>query len=262
VNWSEKSESVVLCEGFYDRSFWSGLLQHIGCTDPGKSTGVTRRVKYQDPWNRSVVDGQFGFASQTSRLIRVKPCHGKTRIIDEIESALDDRGDRRLLRLVVNVDSDKNADGTPATSKLLERVNITELLRRQNIAYTDTPDGHLTIDNGDTEICLVSWNVSEPPQDALPNQQTLERLVCAAMFAAYPERAKCVTDWLVSRHNPPDLNVKEYAWSVMAGWYAEGGCDDFYQCFWRDERLASELESRLKQCGAWQVAAKLTDTTP
>lgn len=261
MKWSEQAESVVLCEGFYDRSFWSGLLQYMGCTDPGIRPDTSTRVTFPDPWKVTIKQGQFGFASKSERCIRVKPCGGKSNIIREAESALNDRNDRRLLRLVINVDADTNADGTESLSKSFSRAAITELLHRLNINATETPDGHLTIDDGATEICFVRWDVSEPPQDALPNQQTLERLVCAAIFAAYPERAECITNWLASRHNPPPINVKEYAWSVMAGWYAEGSCDDFYQCFWRDQQLAVELESRLRQCGAWQVATKLAETS-
>ena len=257
MNWSEKSESVILCEGFYDRSFWSGLLQHIGCSDPGIRPDTTARVTFPDPWKVTIKQGQFGFASKSNRCIRVKPCGGKSSIIKEAKSALDSRIDRRLLRLVINVDADTNADGTESLSKSVNRVAVEELLRRENIPAQSTPEGNFTIDEGATEIYLVRWNISDAPQDTLPNQQTLERLVCAAIFAAYPDRAECVRQWLASRQNPPELSVKEFAWSVMAGWYADSGCDDFYQCFWRDPKLVPELEKRFQECGAWQVAEKL-----
>jgi len=31
----------------------------------------------------------------------------------------------------------------------------------------------------------------------------------------------------------------------MAGWYAEQGCDEFYQALWKDECLSSALRSEL-----------------
>lgn len=257
MKWSEKLESVVLCEGFYDRSFWSGLLLHSGCTDPGMRPNVSKRTPFPDPWKVTVGQGQFGFASQSGHFVRVKPCDGKTNLLREAEDILKARFDRMLLRLVINVDADTNADGSEPSSKSVSQIAVEELLRRENIGFQPTADGHLTIDEGQTEICLVRWDIGDPPQNALPNQQTLERLVCAAMFAAYSDRAECVKNWLASRQNAPVPDGKEYAWSVMAGWYADGGCDDFYRCFWRDEKLVPELESRLKHCGAWQVAERL-----
>lgn len=31
---TQKVQSIVLCEGFEDRSFWRGWLLHFGCIDP------------------------------------------------------------------------------------------------------------------------------------------------------------------------------------------------------------------------------------
>ena len=28
---SEKIESIIYCEGFYDRAFWDGILQYLKC---------------------------------------------------------------------------------------------------------------------------------------------------------------------------------------------------------------------------------------
>jgi hypothetical protein len=38
------SESAVLCEGYYDRAFWAGLLVHLGCVDPGQGPHGRRPV--------------------------------------------------------------------------------------------------------------------------------------------------------------------------------------------------------------------------
>ena len=45
------SESVILCEGYYDRAFWAGWLTHLGCTDPGQRANGTHRIPVKDPWN-------------------------------------------------------------------------------------------------------------------------------------------------------------------------------------------------------------------
>jgi len=45
----------------------------------------------------------------------------------------------------------------------------------------------------------------------------------------------------------------------MAGWYAEQGCEAFYRVVWTDANVVSELESRLRQCGAWRIAEALAE---
>jgi hypothetical protein len=69
-----------------------------------------------------------------------------------------------------------------------------------------------------------------------------------------------VDAWLRSRHSPPGSTAggaKEHAWSHMAGWYASHNCDDFYHAVWRDEKVAPELEVRLRASGALRVADAL-----
>jgi hypothetical protein len=39
----------------------------------------------------------------------------------------------------------------------------------------------------------------------------------------------------------------------MAGWYADAGCDEFYQAVWRDGPVAAELEARLRANGSWDA---------
>ena len=85
----------------------------------------------------------------------------------------------------------------------------------------------------------------------------LERLACAALAAAYPARAAPVHNWLNARPAPPGVDPKEHAWSYMAGWYAEHGCEAFYSNLWNDPRVVAELDTRLRSSGAWQIAATL-----
>ncbi len=87
----------------------------------------------------------------------------------------------------------------------------------------------------------------------MPAKQTLERLVCAALCAAYPGRGATIAAWLASCGPAPAESPKDHAWSHMAGWYAEAGCDEFYQAVWRDERVVVELEARLRTNGSWDA---------
>jgi hypothetical protein len=45
------------------------------------------------------------------------------------------------------------------------------------------------MESGVTKVSLLRLIVSDPPTAGLPDQQTLERLVSAALAAAYPPRA-------------------------------------------------------------------------
>jgi hypothetical protein len=117
--------------------------------------------------------------------------------------------------------------------------------------------GEIQIDGGKTVVCLIRWEVADASEPALPDQQTLERLACSAVVAAYPARMAAVAAWLNSRPAPPGADPKDHAWSYMAGWYAEHGCENFYGNLWNDPAIVAELERRLRASGAWQIATNL-----
>ncbi len=94
--------------------------------------------------------------------------------------------------------------------------------------------GEYLIDEGTTGIVFLPWWTPDPPAAEIPHQQTLERLICAALAEVYPERAKAVATWLAGRPDPPKLNSKDHAWSYLAGWYAALGCEAFFKCLWDD----------------------------
>ena len=114
---------------------------------------------------------------------------------------------------------------------------------------------------GAVAVSLLRWETDDATGLGLPGQQTLERLVCAALIAAFPQRGPAVQAWLDRRPEAPVAGPKEFAWSHMAGWYAEHGCQEFYSYLWQaesgDGRVREELEKRLRACGAWQVAEAL-----
>lgn len=249
------NESSILCEGYHDRAFWKGWLVHLGCADPGLQPGKTTRSPIRDPWKDPVTKGQFAFHSVSGRFLRVAPCHGKDGILREARLRLGQRGSKPLDRLVINVDPDVQAGGTGAGTTGLRLQDVEAMVRSLDPSATRDADGHIVL--GGTKVALIRWEASDPVADGLPNQQTLERLICAALIAVYPDRGASVQAWLGSRHRPPSMGVKEYAWSYMAGWYAEHGCEDFYTNLWRDQGVVLELETRLRASGAWQIAEAL-----
>jgi len=259
------TESVVLCEGYYDRAFWAGWLEHLGCIDPGRQPGKPGRVAVWDPWNKLVTGGQYGYRSKTDKFVRIVPCAGKQNVFHKMRNTLAEERRRmessasqaRLSRLIVSVDPDVSADATAETG--FRRQDLVSLLRELDPSSADTRQVDVSLFGGATTVSLIRWEVRDPVAPGLPNEQTLERLVCAALVAAYPTRAPAVQGWLDSRPHAPKAGPKEFGWSYMAGWYAEFGCATFYQKIWLDNRVAAELRSRLMECGAWPIAEALAE---
>jgi hypothetical protein len=168
------------------------------------------------------------------------------------------RPSKALVRLILNIDADMQADGSVTGPSGLRRQDIEHFLRTTfDPAAAVNSEGEIEIDGGSTKIALVRWEAADPHGPSLSPQQTLERLASAALLAAYPARTKAIEDWLAARPAPPAAHPKEHAWSHMAGWYAEHGWDDFYTNLWRDPRVVQELETRLRASGAWDIAARL-----
>jgi hypothetical protein len=255
-DWAEQRQSVILCEGFHDRAFWKGWLTHLGCTDLG-----ARKRPIKDPWDVTVAGkGKHAYRSRSGKFVLVAPCDGKDNILPAMTAWLDERDAKPITRLVVNVDADVNADGTPSRASPLSRTAIVDRVRKIDSTMTEATESSLLLDNGATEVALVRWEANDALAPGLPNQQTLERLVCAAQVAAYPERGTCVHNWFSTLHEPPQplqSCVKEYAWSYMAGWYAGQNCEAFYSCLWSNDKIAAELKSRLQPSGAWQIVESL-----
>jgi len=263
---SAQRESVILCEGYHDRAFWAGWLEHLGCTDPGRPGGTSSRVPVSDPWGAPVTRGEFGYHSKSGKFVRVFPCRGdKTRVLREARNRLGEECQRvqqhaepRLVRLILNVDPDVSADGN-AVQTGFRHQDLRTLVQEYDPSAAEAEHGDLVLFAGATLVSLIRWEATDQAADGLPNQQTLERLVCAALVAAYPDRGPAVQRWLDSRPAGPQAGPKEFGWSYMAGWYAEFGCEGFYRNLWRCKRLVAELRSRLAQCGAWRVAEALAD---
>jgi hypothetical protein len=252
------SESVIYCEGYHDRAFWKGWLGHLGCVDPGSPhPGRTARVAVYDPWNTQVRGGQYAYHSRSGQFIRVVPCDGKSRVLPAARIRLGQRSSKALVRLVINIDSDLTASGGSAGPSGLQQADVEHLVRAFDPSAAVNADGEIELDGGATKVSLVRWEVSDPPTPGLPDQQTLERLASAALAAAYPARAAPVQSWLDGRPGPPGADPKEHAWSYMAGWYAEHGCEAFYTNLWHDARVRAELEARLRSSGAWHIAETL-----
>jgi hypothetical protein len=251
------TESYVVCEGFHDRAFWSGLLLRLGCSDPGYRPHG-RRVSIRDPFGDTVSGGHYAFLSRSGKFIRIVAAGGKDNIPDVVRLRLTTRSGKPLERLVVNVDLDMRADGTPTKGKPLTFAILRTVVGEFDNNITSGQDGDMQIDQGRTVISFVPWQTPDLCQAGIPHQHCLERVICAALSAAYPHRPDTVESWLQSRQDAPEAGPKEYAWSYLAGWHAAtASYEGFCSALWRDVTVSPHLEDRLKASGVWRVAQLL-----
>ena len=243
--------SVVLCEGYDDRSFWSGWLDGFQIIRASKSQIVEiKNTGYESG------TGEYALISPTGNFVGVRPVDSDTNLLRNLKSVLRDRPKYAVDRIVISVDPD-TVEGDVRTGLRLE-----DILRE---AKASDPNAAIVEDNvslfdGAVTVSLVRWEVAGETPRGVPPKQTLERLVCHAIQAAYPERAENVADWLAARRDPPPRDSgKAFSWSYMAGWFPENGCDDFFRAVWRDAKIAAELRKHLEESGAWGVAAALAD---
>jgi len=258
------SESVVLCEGYHDRAFWAGWLTHVGLTDPGQRPEGAERVPVLDPWGKKVVGGQFGFLSKTGHFVRVEPCNGdigrilqvaRKRLDRESQSQRQGASELGLRQMVLNIDADVEVEEA-SPKKGFSLADLCSWLWELRLS-PDATETDVLLFGGATTVSLVRWRADDPHAAGIPSKQTLERLVCAAIVAAYPERGEPLERWLDSRPNEPPAGPKHFACSHMAGWYPEFGSDGFYRRLWEEPAVVEQLELRLKACGAWQIAEEL-----
>jgi hypothetical protein len=261
-------QSIVLCEGYHDRAFWSGWLTYLGCADPASPLPGGGRAEVLDPWGRPVRGGDYGFHSKSDEFVRVRPCQGRDGVMrearriltEESKRVLQDLAASQLNRLVFTLDPDVLMEDASGSTGFRVQ-NLQAWVRQFDPAVTSSGSGEMALFRGAICVSLVRWEASDVGCSGLPGKQGLERLVCAALVAAFPERGAAIQAWLDGRPEAPVPGPKEFAWSHMAGWYAEHGCQEFYSYLWQaetgDGRVREELEKRLRACGAWQVAEAL-----
>ncbi len=234
------SQHVVLCEGYDDRAFWAGWLEHQGCRDARKFSG--------DPplnaWNEEVQgEGKFLYVNRGGSMIQVEPVRGRARVREVALVYLGLHSTKPVGRLVINLDGDVEA-GEESTS-------ARDVI--DGIAGSRSESGAETV-----EVQGVVWECANAADTlGVPPMQTLERLVSAAVATAYPGRGGAVADWL-DAEPAGGRSHKNYGVSYFAKWYAaEHGYNNFYRTLWRDEAVVAELETRLRAAGAWQTVEAL-----
>ena len=239
-----QAEVYVLCEGYHDRAFLAGLLvDGLGWTEPKRTDG---RIVVKDPFtSTNLRGGEYGFA-KGDRFIRVVPAQTETKIRPLADARLKERRTKRLEALVLCFDSDTE-DGRGLASR---RASFSGFA--STVGGTLDAEGMRFVIDG-VPVHIVVWRTaSDAVGEGVPQQHTLERVVCSAVSRTAPDRAASVAAYLAAtplgRGGP-----KEHAWSYMAKWHGENGCEDFYRQVWRDASISKALKDELERTGTWQV---------
>jgi hypothetical protein len=223
---SALAETVILCEGWDDRAFWQGWLTRLGCQDirsaalPGRDVGV-------DPSNDKVRgEGHHGYRTPMGGFIRVIPVHGDDKVISAVPAELirAEARDHPVERIVVCVDGDAEAKANG-------------LIQRH-------PSPQVPLE-------LAIWKVGpNPPADErgvlVPAQETLERVVCAGLALAHPNRARWLFDVLATRPEPGGKPHKVHCHAWFSMWFSESTTNDFFSFVWRDPAIAAPIEQILE----------------
>ena len=255
----KETECVILCEGYHDRAFWAGWLLSSRCTDQSLEANGSTRRRPKDPWKSPVAPGQYAYLAPNSLFLRVQPCGGIGNVLPAARVRLRERITKPLSHLIINIDPDTESSSSETTG--LGAKDVLETVNRIAADATLLPSGDIDLDGGKTRVRLIRWEISPPHNPpGLPTKNTLERLVSAAITEAYPGRGEAVDNWLRARPGPPKPCPKEHAWSYLAGWYAESGCDFFYQQLWSDELVRERLRVHLTASGAWTAVEGMVNS--
>lgn len=235
------AETVVLCEGFHDRAFLSGWLKVLGAES-------LREGVYEPHGARLRGRGQYGFRL-AERWFRIVPMDGDSAWQAVASAMLGTRTTRAIERMVVVLDDD--SVGTTGGRQQSFEHWVSELGAIRATPHTFRLSGGIV----ETEVALAVWSAQESLRSSLPDQQTLERLVCAALAEVDASRAEHVRAFLAARPSPPSDEKlhKSHAAAHMAGWFSSHGSEDFFRAVWDEPALRRVLERRLAELGATEA---------
>lgn len=256
-----RTETYIVCEGYHDRAFWAGALRHLGCADPGERAGELR-VPVFDPWGGRVAEGRYGFHTKNKHFVHLVPVGGRSQVWPFARKRLEDRRQKELHRLVICVDADSRADGSADPVGGMKPHDLLRRVQEIDPGAALSDHAEILLTGHPSRVNLVSWHTaSNGSGDGLPQKQTLERILCAAMNRAHSDRAQPIEAWLASRPDPPPRDPKEHALSHVAGWFADcGSYEAAIQKWWASPDLSSHLQEELVAGGIWPIMQAIGDT--
>lgn len=232
---------TIFVEGYHDRAFLSGWLLRRSWKDPGQRARGREPVR-NPVSNKLLTGGSFGFVSPSeSTFVEIVPNHGDERMLDELGRRARHVAPPEPDELVVILDVD-DVDRIGGAAR--REQSFGDRLNRGGVEVTR--EGASWRLGSGVLVHLALWSCDSGDCDGVPAQHTLERIICAAMARAHPQRATAVQAWLDGRPGSPlARSPKEHSWSYMAGWYADLGCEAFLTNLWSDHEVATALEGLL-----------------
>jgi hypothetical protein len=229
--------AVILVEGYDDRAFWSGFLRQVcQCAPvmaPRPSGGAAGVYRYESPSGARVevipVQEQRVDAAKLQALLNER-LRGRAT-----------RPDERLRGVVICQDDDQQTAQAP-------RHDLRWLEQRVGAAFgpgwtptrAQVSPPAVWLNDGPV-VLAVDWWLDGAVDPALPAQQTLERVVCAALARTSPAQAESARAWLAARPAPAGAPHKAAAAALWAGWRADDGWARFYEALWEDPAVRAEL---------------------
>ena len=276
---------LILCEGPEDRAFWNGLLNARGWDQVKEKSGRIRVVRRRSGRTNTRSDAAnaggdrrpytLGTREPSDKdpdppprpYVEVHPAGGFGNLLKTLRSLLEeDRADAVIGRVLLNFDTDLSDKDVLAGKTGLTADGVRTSLTGANWDAEIAEGGSVRIADRETAIALVPWTSDVPRRDGVPEKRTLERIVCEAITAVYPERGEAVEAWLRSRPgvDPADEphRHKSSALSYYAGWSPSGGSFAFYEALWRDRPVAVELQRLLIATGVWAAVGRLLGEGP
>lgn len=227
--------AVLLCEGYHDRAFWAGLLLSRGWKDARGTSGRAR-----DPLGQPVTGGRFAYrwGDSGDRFVAVVPCSGKSEIGSSAQRQFADakqdaNSDGRIDHVVACFDADAG-----------ESRSIRSIGDRWREVWGGPPPSAPPWTQDGLRVDVVFLQASDDRFS-----KSLDGLVARAFADAHPERNASIRAWLSTRPDPPASPSKETMWSIMAGWFAEQGCESFLQNgLWSDPALKNQILLAVDRC--------------
>lgn len=220
----------IYSEGFHDRDFLGACFW--------------RALKFNSMEGRpdAPKGGIFAYERDAVR-VDIAAGRNKESAIRGFGDALRDAEAQEVAGLVLCLDEDEAPTTADAVDRAARRIDTIA----QKHGYAKGDDGYRRAAGNSLRLLPIAWCCDDQAAATIPDRQNLERLLVAALCAAYPERGPLVTAWLDSRVGAPQdaaSTSKAFSWSHMAGWFPSPGGQGFFKAVWDDPKVAAALEHR------------------
>lgn len=242
-------ESLILCEGFDDRDFLAGWLQHAnGWSDPTDGGRELPPTFGGGKPERGVF--YFDDPSGVAR-VGILQAGGRAGLTPRIKLRLEGFSPLRSLVVVADPDHDVDSQSRP----------VIDLVRQALVADGFAANGPPPWTVGNLHVEVVEMAVGTHAAAELDAQERLERLVTAAFAEAHPDRYSAMLQWLNGRPRPSGSTAMAMHWSAMAAWFPDtGGADYLRRAIWQDPPMAKTLRRLVGLTGLDVVTQRLASS--